>query len=214
MIRTRQVKALVEKSPKRAFRTLAPQLASAARTKDPALAEEIIRALARHGDTLPTAWRMMLVALADEPPFALCAAVGLAQVKPHRSMVPSMIRRVEAKLDACASADFGHSWDDEIALAVLAKCADKRAAVVFERLLEAPKVAHWDLLLQACAKSGAWTLIPAILRWLANAKAEGVTSTWEGFSEGNQVIERLQYCRKRAAANRRRRLRIRVRGQS
>jgi hypothetical protein len=188
----RNVRALVDADPKKAFRTLAPKLSKAARTKNPALAEKIVLALARHGDTLPVTWRKLLIEMADEAPLALSAAVGLAQVKPHRSMVPPMVRRVAAKLDACAAADTGRSWDDEIGLAVLAKCADRRAAGVLVRLLEAPKVAHWDLMLEACMRSGAPELIPPINAWLARAKKRGVSAKWDGFGEGRRVVRELR----------------------
>ena len=194
MVRPPNVKALVERNPNQAFATLAPKLSKAARTENPAVAEEIVAALARHGDTLPAAWRKLLVEMADEKPLALSAAVGLAQVKPHPSMVPAMIRRVAAKFDRCAAAkdDLGRSWDDEIGLAVLAKCADPRAAAVLERLLVAPRVAHWDLLLEACAVSGSTQLIPALTRWLATAKRKGVDPKWDGFVEGRRVLKDLK----------------------
>jgi len=113
-------------------------------------------------------------------------------VRPHRSMVPAMIRRVEARLDACAAGDDGRSWDDEIGLAVLAKCADRRAAPVLVRLLAAPRVAHWDLLLAACLRCAAPELIPALTRWLAAAKKRGVSPGWDGFAEGKQVLRALK----------------------
>ena len=188
------VKALVDADPGKAFRRLAPKLSKAARKKNPAQAKEIVDALARHGDTLPAAWRALLVQMADEGPLALSAAVGLAQAKPHRSMVPPMVRRVTAKLEACAAAGetFDRSWDDEIGLAVLAKCADARAAAVLQRLLEAPQVAHWDLLLEACARSGAPSLIPAVAGWLLRAKRRGVSARWDGFVEGRRVLRGLK----------------------
>ena len=181
MVTPREVKARVAEDPKKAFRTLAPELSRAARKKDPALADQIVGALARHGDTLPAAWRKLLVEMADEPTLASSAAVGLAQVPPHRSMVPPMIRRLEAKLD------------DEIALAVLAKCADERAVEILIRLLEAPKVAHWDLMLMACSTCGMPELIPALTRWLQRAKKQGVSPKWDGFAEGKQVLAELRH---------------------
>lgn len=192
MVRPRGMKALIEENPAQALRALAPKLSKAARRKDPAAAEGIVAALARHGDALPATWRKLLVELADEAAFSLTAAVGLAQVKPHRSIVPPMIRRVAAKLDACAAAGADCSWDDEIGLAVLAKCADERAAPVLERLLAAPRVAHWDLMLEACMRSGAAELIPAIRRWLSAARRRGVPPTWDGFGEAKRVLEVLR----------------------
>lgn len=190
--RPTRISALIEADPKQALRALAPKLTRAARKKDPAAAEAIIAALARHGDTLPAGWRKLLVELADEPPFALTAAVGLAQVKPHRSLVPPMIRRIEARLEASEADDRGRSSDDEIGLAVLAKCADRRAAPVLARLLAAPKVAHWDLMLEACTRTGAPELIPAVRRWLTAAKKKGVSPRWDGFAEGKRAIEALK----------------------
>ncbi len=176
----------------KAFRALLPKLTKAARAKNPAAAKKILESLARHGDTLPVEWRKLLVELTDEPELALTAAVGLAQVKPHRSMVMPMVRRIAAKLDACAATkDFAHSWDDEIALAVLAKCADERAAAVLIALLEAPKVAHWDLLLAACVQADAPELAPAIRAWLRRAKKNGVSPKWDGYSEGHHAVQEL-----------------------
>lgn len=149
----------------------------------------MLQQLARHGDTLPTAWRERLVELADEPAFAEDAAVGLAQVKPHRSMVPPMVRRLTARLDA---ADPFRSSDDEIALAVLAKCADARATDVLVRLLEAPRVAHWDLMLEACVRTKSKAMVPAIRAWLRRAKQNGATPKWDGFVEGRGAIDRLR----------------------
>ncbi len=183
----------LEADPLKAFRALAPKLSKLARKKNPAAAQKVIASLARHGDTLPAAWRKLLVELADEAQLADIAAVGLAQVEPHRTMVPPMVRRIAAKLDACESAQStDRSWDDEIGLAVLAKCADPRAAGVLARLLAAPKVAHWDLMLEACLRSRARALAPAIQRWLAAAKKRGVSVKWDGYAEGRRVIRELR----------------------
>lgn len=183
----------LEADPRKAFRAQASKLAKRARTKKPAAAQKLVAQLARHGDTLPAAWRKLLVEMADEAPLADIAAVGLAQVAPHRTMVPPMVRRIAAKLARCEAAQStDRSWDDEIGLAVLAKCADRRAAAVLTRLLAAPKIAHWDLMLEACVRSRAKPLARAITQWLAEQKKRGVSLKWDGYAEGRRAIRELR----------------------
>lgn len=188
MTRRLTVKSLVAHDPKKAFGALAARLSALERRKNPAFANRILGALARHGDTLPLAWRTLLLQLVDEPAFALNAAVALAQVKPHRSIVPPMIRRVAARLEETS----GRSSDDELGLAVLARCADARATDVLIRLLEAPNVAHWDLMLMACARCGSPRLRRPLTRWLQLARARGVGRSWEGFEDGKATLQALK----------------------
>jgi len=178
-VRPELLSARAMRDPLKAWRAAAAALTKAERTKRPAAARKVLQKFAKHGDTLPARWRAQLVELADEPQFATDAAVGLAQVKPHRSMVMPMVRRLEARLE------------DELALVVLAKCADKRAAAVLTRLLEAPRGPHWDLMLMACVQTRSKTLVRPIRAWLRRARKDGVSKKWDGYEEGRQAIAAL-----------------------
>lgn len=155
--------------------------------------QTIIKAFAPHAAKLP-AYRRALAGLVGNRELRLDAIFAMKRA-PHADYIPALVADHEASLQRTRDVyaefgeNFGHAWDDSDVLEILSKVCDARAVPVLDALLvQATKVAYWNLLLDACVASRSPTLIPGLRVWLAKAG----NSKWEGIAAGKRAIAALE----------------------
>jgi len=148
----------------------------------------------------PASPRALIKKLSDkryqlETLFAMAAA-------PHPDYVPALVAYHMKLLDdkrkmmAEFGDDFGHAWDDEQVLRVLAKVGDDRAVPLLEALLvQARRVSWWDLVLEACERTDVPALVPALVAFRDRSAAE--SPNWPLLPQADRVIAALRHSAKK-----------------